>query len=97
MDRKAPSLAKEGRGGSKKTALQGDYIPRPFGKGEGLGVGEGPSRRGGTGGAKTPLWQRRDGENRKTRLHPFVPNVSTYRSGSFFYFLLLLGISTVGS
>ena len=39
MNRKAPSLAKEGRGGSKKTALQGDYIPCPFGKGEGLGVG----------------------------------------------------------
>ena len=34
-----PSLAKEGRGGSKKTALQGGYIPCPFGKGEGLGVG----------------------------------------------------------
>jgi len=32
-------LAKEGRGGSKKTALQGGYIPCPFGKGEGLGVG----------------------------------------------------------
>ena len=30
-----PSLAKEGRGGSKKTALQGGYIPCPFGKGEG--------------------------------------------------------------
>ena len=34
-----PSLAKEGRGGSKKTALQGGYIPCPFGMGEGLGVG----------------------------------------------------------
>ena len=29
-----PSLAKEGRGGSKKTALQGGYIPCPFGKGK---------------------------------------------------------------
>ena len=34
MDRKAPSLAKEGRGGSKKTALQDGYIPCPFGKGK---------------------------------------------------------------
>ena len=27
-------MAKEGRGGSKKTALQGGYIPCPFGKGK---------------------------------------------------------------
>ena len=31
-----PSLAKEGRGGTKKTALQGGYIPWPL-RGKGLG------------------------------------------------------------
>ena len=39
VGQKNTSLSKEGRGGSKKTALQGGYIPCPFGKGKGLGVG----------------------------------------------------------
>ena len=51
MDRKAPSLAKEGRAGSKKTALQGGYIPLP--EEEGLGEKVEPSlAKEGRGGSK---------------------------------------------
>ena len=51
MDRKAPSLAKEGRAGAKKTALQGGYIPLP--EEEGLGEKVEPSlAKEGRGGSK---------------------------------------------
>ena len=58
MDRKAPSLAKEGRAGSKKTALQGGYIPLP--EEEGLGEKVEPSlAKEGRGDSKKSSFERR--------------------------------------